>query len=129
MSLDDLKFTKEHEWVRIDGDVVTVGISDYAQKELGDVVYVELPPIGDTFAKGEACSSIESVKAVSDIYTPVSGEIADVNSALEDNPELVNQSPYEDGWVFKIKIEDEGDLDDVMDADLYEEYLQGILEE
>ena len=129
MSLDDLKFTKEHEWVSIDGDIVTVGISDYAQKELGDVVYVELPPIGDTFAKGEACSNIESVKAVSDIYTPVSGEIVDVNSKLEENPELINQSPYEDGWIFKIKIEDEGYLDDTMDADLYEEYLQGILEE
>ena len=129
MSLDDLKFTKEHEWVSIDGDVATVGISDYAQKELGDVVYVELPPIGDTFAKGEACSSIESVKAVSDIYTPVSGEIVDVNSDLEDNPESVNQSPYEDGWVFKIKIEDEGELDDLMDADLCDEYLQGILDE
>lgn len=129
MSLDDLKFTKEHEWVSIDGDIATVGISDYAQKELGDVVYVELPPIGDTFAKGEACSSIESVKAVSDIYSPVSGEIVDVNSELEDNPELVNQSPYEDGWVFKIRIEDEGELDDAMDSDLYEEYLQGILDE
>ncbi|MCK5057860.1 MAG: glycine cleavage system protein GcvH [Candidatus Aminicenantes bacterium] len=129
MRIDDLKFTKEHEWVSIDGDILTVGISDYAQKELGDVVYVELPPLGDTFAKGDTCSSIESVKAVSDIYTPVSGEIVDVNSNLEDNPELINQSPYEDGWVFKIKIEDEGELDDMMDADLYDEYLQGILEE
>lgn len=129
MSLEDLKFTKEHEWLNIDGDTATVGITDYAQKELGDVVYVELPPIGDTFAKGEACSSIESVKAVSDIYAPVSGEIVDVNSDLEDNPELVNQSPYEEGWVFKIKIEDEGELEDQMDSDLYEEYLQGILEE
>jgi len=129
MNLDDLKFTKEHEWVSIEGDIVTVGISDYAKKELGDVVYVELPPIGDTFAKGEACSNIESVKAVSDIYTPVSGEIVDVNSNLEENPELINQSPYEDGWIFKIKIEDEGDIDDTMDAGLYEEYLQGILEE
>lgn len=129
MSLEDLKFTKEHEWLNIDGDTATVGITDYAQKELGDVVYVELPPIGDTFAKGEACSSIESVKAVSDIYTPVSGEIVDVNSDLEDSPELVNQSPYEEGWVFKIKIEDDGELDDLMDSDMYEEYLQGILEE
>lgn len=129
MSLEDLKFTKEHEWLRIEGNTATVGISDYAQKELGDVVYVELPVIGDTHAKGEACSSIESVKAVSDIYTPVSGEIIDVNSDLEENPELVNQSPYEDGWIFKMKIEDESELDDLMDADLYEEYLQGILEE
>ena len=129
MSLEDLKFTKEHEWLNIDGDTATVGITDYAQKELGDVVYVELPPIGDTFAKGEACSSIESVKAVSDIYAPVSGEIVDVNSDLEDGPELVNQSPYEEGWVFKIKIEDDGELEDLMDSDMYEEYLQGILEE
>lgn len=129
MSLEDLKFTKEHEWLKVEGDIAIVGISDYAQKELGDVVYVELPPIGDTFAKGEACSSIESVKAVSDIYAPVSGEIADTNNELEDKPELVNQSPYEEGWIFKIKIEEEGDLEELMDADLYEEYLQGILEE
>ncbi|MCK4763419.1 MAG: glycine cleavage system protein GcvH [Candidatus Aminicenantes bacterium] len=125
MSLEDLKFSKDHEWVKVEGDTVTVGISDHAQKELGDVVYVELPPIGDTFAKGEACSNIESVKAVNDIYAPVSGEIVDINSALEDNPELINQSPYEEGWMFKMKMEDEGDLDDLMDADIYEEYLQG----
>jgi glycine cleavage system H protein len=126
MSLEDVKYTKEHEWLSIDGDIATVGITDYAQKELGDVVYVELPPIGDTFAKGEACSNIESVKAVSDIYTPVSGEIVDVNSDLEEKPELVNQSPLEEGWVFKIKFEDENELDDAMDSDLYEEYLKGI---
>lgn len=125
MSLEDLLFSKDHEWVKAEGDTVTVGISDYAQKELGDVVYVELPPIGDTFAKGEACSNIESVKAVSDIYAPVSGEIVDINSELEDNPELINQSPYEEGWIFKMRIEDEGELEDLMDADVYEEYLQG----
>ncbi len=129
MSLEDLKFTKEHEWIKIEGDTGTVGISEYAQKELGDVVYVELPPIGDTFAKGDACSNIESVKAVNDIFTPVSGEIVDTNNALEDNPELVNQSPYEDGWIFKIRIEDESELEDMMDSDMYEEYLNGILDE
>ncbi len=129
MSLEDFWFTREHEWVRVEGDTAVVGISDYAQKELGDVVYVELPPIGDTFSRGEACSNIESVKAVSDIYAPVSGEIVDVNTDLEDNPELVNQSPYEDGWIFKIKMEDEGEVEDLMDADMYEEYLKGILDE
>jgi len=128
MSLEELKFTKEHEWVKIDGEIATVGISDYAQKELGDVVYVELPPTGDSFTKGEACSNIESVKAVNDIYTPITGEIVDSNAALEDNPELINQSPYEDGWIFKIKIEDESELNDLMDADIYEEYLKGIIE-
>ena len=95
---------------------------------MGDVVYVELPPIGDSYAKGEACSNIESVKAVNDIYTPVTGEIVDANTKLEDNPELINQSPFVDGWIFKIKIEDESELSDLMDAKNYEEYLKGIIE-
>lgn len=129
MNSEDLKFSKEHEWVRVEDDIATVGISDYAQKELGDVVYVELPPIGDTFNQGDACSNIESVKAVNDIYAPVSGEIVDVNSELEDKPEIINQSPYEDGWIFKMRMDDENELEELMDADMYEEYLKGILDE
>lgn len=129
MSTADLKFTKEHEWLRVKGDIAEVGISDYAQKELGDVVYVELPTLGESFAKGDPCSSIESVKAVSDIYAPISGEVAAVNSELENNPALVNQSPYDEGWIFKMKIEDKSEIDDLMDAASYDKYLQGILGE
>jgi glycine cleavage system H protein len=129
MDLKDFRFTKEHEWVKIGGDVVIVGISDYAQKELGDVVYVELPEIGSTYEKGEACSNIESVKAVNDIYTPVSGEITAVNEALEDTPELVNKDPYGEGWLFKLKLENPDELEELMNAEEYEEYLKGITEE
>ncbi len=129
MSTADLKFTKEHEWIRIKGDIAEVGISDYAQKELGDVVYVETQAIGNSFKKGDPCSSIESVKAVSDIYAPLSGEITAVNEELENNPALINQSPYEAGWIFKMKIEDKSEIDDLMDAAAYEKYLQGILSE
>ena len=126
MDLKDLKFTKEHEWVFPEGDEVTIGISDYAQKELGDVVYVELPPVGDTLGKGDPCSNIESVKAVSDIYAPVSGEITAANEELEDQPELINQDPYGGGWIFKMKMDEPGELDEMMDYAQYEEYLKGI---
>lgn len=129
MDLKDHKFTKEHEWVKIDGDTATIGITDYAQKELGDVVYVELPAVGESFEKGDACANVESVKAVSDIYMPVSGEIAAVNEALEDKPESINQAPYGDGWIFKFKIEDEAQLDELIGLAEYEEYLKGIAEE
>lgn len=125
----DLKFTKEHEWVKVDGGTAAVGISDYAQKELGDVVYVELPSVGDEFGKGDPCSNIESVKAVSDIYAPISGEITEANEALEDKPELINQDPYGEGWIFKLKIGDEAELGELMDQAQYDEYLKGILDE
>ncbi len=128
-NVKDLKFSEDHEWVKVEGEIITVGISDYAQKELGDVVYVELPPVGDTVAKGDACSNIESVKAVSDIYSPVTGEITEANQALEDKPELVNHDPYGDGWIFKVKMEDAGELDELMDAGAYDRYLEGIKEE
>jgi glycine cleavage system H protein len=114
MDLKDFKFTKEHEWVKAAGDIAVVGITDYAQKELGDVVYVEPPEVGNTYEKDEACSNIESVKAVSDIYAPVSGELTDVNEALEDKPEIVNKDPYGEGWLY---------------ADAYDEYVKGITEE
>jgi glycine cleavage system H protein len=129
MDLKDFRFTREHEWVKVVGDTGTVGISDYAQKELGDVVYVELPAKGDTFGKGDPCGNIESVKAVSDIYAPVSGEVVDVNDALENKPELVNQAPYGGGWIFKLKIDDSAELDKLMDSGSYEEYLKSIQEE
>ncbi|MCP4218044.1 MAG: glycine cleavage system protein GcvH, partial [bacterium] len=123
------KFTKAHEWIKVEGDVAAVGISDYAQKELGDVVYVELPTVGDSFAKEDPCSNIESVKAVSDVYSPLTGEITEANEALEDAPETINKSPYEDGWIFKIKVDDAAELDEYMSNVQYDEYLKGLTEE
>ncbi len=128
MDLSDFRFTEEHEWLKVEDDTATVGITDYAQKELGDVVYVELPAVGDSFGKGDACSNIESVKAVSDIYAPLSGEITEVNVVLESKPEQVNLDPYGEGWIFKLKIEDPGELDDLMTAEAYDEYLKGLEE-
>jgi len=129
MELKSYLFTKEHEWVKMEEGIAIIGITDYAQKELGDVVYVELPAIGENVNKGDACSNIESVKAVSDIYAPVSGEIVEVNESLEDKPELVNHEPYGNGWIIKVKIDDSDELDELMDKEQYEEYLKGILEE
>jgi glycine cleavage system H protein len=130
MDLKEFKFTEEHEWVKLeDGDIAVVGISEYAQKELGDVVYVELPPVGESFDRGDACSNIESVKAVSDIYAPVGGEVVAVNEVLEDRPEAINHDPYGDGWIFKVKMTDPDELDDLMSDDRYAEYLEGIKEE
>jgi glycine cleavage system H protein len=129
MDLKNFKFTEEHEWVKVDGDIAVVGITDYAQKELGDVVYVELPPVGESYQQGDACSNIESVKAVSDIYAPVSGEITEVNEVLEDKPELVNKDPYGDGWIFKLEMENPDELEELMDAKEYDEYVKGITEE
>lgn len=120
----DLKFTKDHEWVRIEGDgVVAVGITHFAQDALGDIVYVEVPDVGDPVETGGEFGVVESVKAVSDIYAPVAGEVVEVNLALEDAPELVNESPYEDGWILKIKVSDDGELDSLLDAEDYRELL------
>jgi glycine cleavage system H protein len=129
MDLKDFRFTKEHEWIKADGDIAVVGITDYAQKELGDVVYVELPTVGDSFGRGDACSNIESVKAVSDIYAPLSGEIVEVNEALENKPEQINMDPYGEGWIFKVKIENDAEVEELMNVEAYDEYLKGILEE
>ncbi len=116
----DLKYANSHEWVRADGDdVVTVGISDFAQEKLGDVVFVELPEEGAEVVAGDPVAVVESVKAASDIYAPVSGTVVAVNSSLEDAPEQVNEDAYEDGWFFKIKLSDSGELGDLMDADSY----------
>jgi glycine cleavage system H protein len=107
---EDLQYTKSHEWVRIEGDTATIGITDHAQEELGDVVFVELPDEGATFDAGESFGTVESVKAVSDLYTPVGGEIVEVNSALEDSPENINEDPYGEGWIVKLRTSDEADL-------------------
>jgi glycine cleavage system H protein len=107
---EDLQYTKSHEWVRIEGDTVTIGITDHAQDELGDVVFVELPDEGDTFDAGESFGTVESVKAVSDLYTPVGGEVVEVNSALEDAPENINEDPYGEGWIVKLRTTDDADL-------------------
>ncbi len=114
---EDLKYAESHEWVRADnGDIVTIGISDFAQSEMTELVYVELPEIGRRFSAGDEVAVVESVKSASDIYTPVSGDIVEVNEALNDNPSLVNSSPFQEGWLFKIKLSDSSQLDALLDA-------------
>ena len=123
----DLKFLDSHEWIKEDENTVIVGISDHAQSELGEVVFVELPAIGDEFVSGDEAAVVESVKAASEVYTPLSGEVIEVNEALEENPELVNTSPYEEGWFFKLKVSDEnlGSIDSLMTAEEYSSMLDG----
>jgi glycine cleavage system H protein len=120
---EDLKYSKEHEWVLVEGNVATVGITDYAQDQLGDIVFVELPAIGDKVSKEDAFGVVESVKAVSDIYAPVSGKVLEVNDDLPDNPEMVNEDPYGDGWMIKIEMNDPVELQDLMSAAEYEAYV------
>ena len=120
----ELKYAKSHEWAKLEDDgTVTVGITDHAQSELGDVVYVELPEVGVVFSAGEEAGVVESVKAASDVYAPVSGEVVAVNPALEDEPEMVNSEPYEGGWFYKLKPADAGELDDLLSADGYLETI------
>ena len=123
----DLKFLDSHEWIKEYENTVIVGISDHAQNELGEVVFVELPAIGDEFVSGDEAAVVESVKAASEVYTPISGEVIEVNEALEENPELVNTSPYEEGWFFKLKVSDEnlGSIDSLMSAEEYSAMLDG----
>ena len=118
-----LKYTKEHEWVKIEGDVATVGITDFAQGELGDVVFVEIETQGETMDSGETLGTIEAVKTVSDIFMPVSGEITEVNEKLEDSPDIVNSDPYGEGWMVKIKMSDASEADNLMSADDYKELI------
>jgi glycine cleavage system H protein len=118
-----LRYTEEHEWVQLEGEFALVGVTDYAQTELGDVVFVELPEAGTTLVQGGVFGTIEAVKTVSDLYAPVSGEIVEVNGDLADQPELVNGSPYGDGWMIKIKVSDVGEVDSLMDADAYQEMI------
>jgi len=118
---DDLKYTKEHEWVRDKGDgTITVGITDHAQDALGDLVFIELPEVGRQVDAGDACAVVESVKAASDIYSPVSGEVTEINEALVDAPETVNDDPYDGGWMFKLRVADASQLDGLLDATAYE---------
>ena len=121
---EDSKYAKSHEYIHVEGDTGTIGITDYAQKELGDVVFVELPQVGTQLEAGDELGSIESVKAVSELFCPVSGEVTEVTEALADKPELVNTDPYGDGWMIKIKVNDATELDELMPADEYEEYIQ-----
>ena len=116
---NELKYASSHEWARVEGDIVVVGITDHAQDALGDVVYVELPEIGDTINAGDEAGVVESVKAASDIYAPVTGEVVAINEDLEDAPETINGDPYNDGWFFKLKLSALAELDDLLDADGY----------
>ena len=116
---DDLKYTEEHEWVRAEGDVVTIGITDYAQKEMQDIVFVELPEVGTEIKQAEEFGTVESVKVASPLYTPVSGEITEINEGLEDTPEFVNEDPYGSGWMVKIQMSDPNELADLLSADEY----------
>ena len=122
---DDLRYAEEHEWARSESGNIRIGIDDYAQDQLGDIVYVDLPQVGDTFSKGEEFGSVESVKAVSELFLPVGGEIVEINNKLEDAPELVNNSPYDDGWMVLIKPNDPAELDALMDKNAYIEMLKG----
>jgi glycine cleavage system H protein len=119
-------FTKDHEWVRLDGDTATVGITDFAQKQLGDVVYVELPAVGATLDVHQTIGVVESVKAVSDIYSPVSGEVTAINEGLNDSPETVNQDPHGKGWIIRLRIKNKSDLEKLMTVNDYEKFLEGL---
>ena len=118
-----VKYTKDHEWVLLEGDIATVGITDHAQEQLGDVVFVDLPEVGDSFDAGDDVCVVESVKAASDIYAPIGGEIVEANDDLDANPALLNQSPDADGWIFKIKISDASEMDDLMDESAYNDHI------
>jgi glycine cleavage system H protein len=119
-----LKYTKEHEWIKVEGNVGLVGITDFAQDQLGDVVFVELPAVGRTLKAGEQFGVVESVKTVSDLYSPVSGKVVEVNTNLEGSPELVNQGPYEQGWMLKVEIANPAELEDLLDAAAYEAFIK-----
>ncbi|HHF42104.1 MAG: glycine cleavage system protein GcvH [Candidatus Aminicenantes bacterium] len=126
---NDYYYSQDHEWIKVeDGQIGVVGITDFAQKQLGDVVYVELPEVGTQLEFHQTLGVVESVKAVSDIYSPVSGEVVEVNQALNDNPELINEDPHGQGWIVKIKIKDESELQKLMSATEYEKYIEGIEE-
>lgn len=119
-------FTEEHEWIDVEGDTATVGITDYAQEQLGDIVFVELPDVGAMVDKGKDAAVVESVKAASDVYAPISGEVTEANPALEEDPSLVNSSAEEDGWFFKLTIGDRSELDGLMDAKAYQAFVDGL---
>ena len=116
----ELRYTKEHEWVKLEGDMATVGITDFAQSELGDIVYIEIETVGQTLAKDEIFGSVEAVKTVSDLFLPIAGEVLEVNAALNDQPELVNSDPFGEGWMIKMKVSDIADVDSLMDVVTYQ---------
>jgi len=122
---EDVKYAEDHEWVNLSGDIAKIGISDYAQDQLGDIVFVELPAVGDSFAKGDEFGTLESVKAVSELYMPMGGEVTAINEALEDAPELVNSDPYGGGWMIEIKAADPSEAEALMDKGAYLEALKG----
>ncbi|WP_425059203.1 Glycine cleavage system H protein [Sporomusa carbonis] len=119
----ELKYSKDHEWVKLEGNIATIGITDFAQSQLGDVVFVELPEIGAEFSAGEGFAVVESVKAVSDVYAPVAGTVTEANTTLADAPEVVNQDPYGEGWIVKLEVADESELGELMDSDAYEQLI------
>jgi glycine cleavage system H protein len=119
-------YTDEHEWIEVEGDVATVGITEYAQEQLGDIVFVELPEVGAELGQGDDAAVVESVKAASDVYAPVSGTVTEGNEALDEEPGLVNSSPEEDGWFFKLTLSDKSELNDLMDADAYQKFVENL---
>ena len=120
---ENLKYTKDHEWIKVDGDEAVIGITDFAQGELGDIVFVEIETEGETLGKGDVFGTIEAVKTVSDMFVPVSGEVTEVNSQIEDTPEIVNKDPYGDGWLIKVKISDASELDALLDTEAYKAHI------
>jgi len=121
----ELKYTKDHEWIKVEGNVATIGITDYAQGELGDIVYVEIEALDEELQKEEIFGSVEAVKTVSDLFLPVSGKITHINESLEDNPELINEDPYNNGWIIKMEIQTPSELDELLDADSYQDLIGG----
>ena len=126
MTPKDLKYSEEHEWVRMEGEEAVIGITDYAQAELGDITFVELPEEGKELKQSEIFATIESVKAASDIFAPLSGKITQINQALEEKPEIINESPYEEGWICRIHVSDSGEGDKLMSAEEYEKFIEGL---
>ncbi len=122
---EDLKYTQEHEWVKVEGDIATIGITDYAQGELSDIVYLELPEVGKTLQKGDVITTLEAVKTVADVYTPVSGEIVEVNEKLSEQPGIINEDPYGEGWIVKIKLSNPDELGELLTAEDYKNIVEG----
>jgi len=121
---DELKYSEQHEWLSLDGDVGTIGVTDYAQSQLGDIVFVELPQVGDVLEKGQSFGTIEAVKTVEELYTPIAGEVIEINDTLEDDAEQVNSDPYSDGWMIKVRLSNTADLDTMLSAEDYEELIE-----
>lgn len=126
MTPEDLKYYKEHEWVKVENSIATIGITDYAQDALGDIVYLDLPDVGEEVMAGDTVGEIESVKSTADLHTPVSGKVIEINQNAIDNPEIINEQPYGDGWLFKIDLSDPDEINSLMDAKAYDEYIEEL---